>query len=274
MMARKVPSGRIILPNFNTEVSMSHDPFDLAGKTALITGASRGIGRSIAMVLAKHGAKILLVSRKAEDLEIVAREIVELGGSKPVVYPCNISRDEDVDSLIGKIRLAHPTIDILVNNAATNPFFGPIVEATREAWDKTFAVNLKSIFFLTQGLIPLMKPGASIINVASVNGLNPMPMQSIYSISKAGLLGLTKAFAKELAPQGIRVNTLTPGLTATKLASAMVENPKIMAKLMPGIPLARAAAPDEMAGAVLYLASHASSYTTGSNIVVDGGATC
>jgi NAD(P)-dependent dehydrogenase (short-subunit alcohol dehydrogenase family) len=252
---------------------MKHDLFNMAGKTALITGASRGIGRSIATILATHGAKILLVSRKADDLESVAQEITSAHG-KALVYPCNMSRDEDIDALIAKVKSEHPCIDVLVNNAATNPFFGPILDASREAWDKTMSVNLRSIFFLTQGLVPIMKAGSSIINVASVNGISPIPMQSIYSISKAGLLALTKSFAKELAPRGIRVNTLTPGLTATKFASAMVDDPKIMGQLLPRIPLGRAADPDEMAGAVLYLASLASSYTTGSNLVVDGGASC
>lgn len=249
---------------------MTYNIFDLSGKTALITGASRGIGLAIAKLLSAHGAKTLLVSRKPSDLAAAVHAITDAGGDASA-YPCNVSQDADLDRLIAEIRRDVPALNILVNNAATNPFFGPIADASREAWDKTMAVNLRSMYFLSQGLLPLMGPGSSIINVASVNGIRPFPNQSIYSISKAGVLALTKAFSQELAPKGIRVNTLTPGLTDTKMAGAMMNNPSILKGILASVPLGRAALPDEMAGAVLYLASGASSYTTGANLVVDGG---
>ena len=161
----------------------------------------------------------------------------------------------------------------MVNNAATNPFFGDVLSADEKAWDKTFAVNMKGVFFISQEAAKIMKDqgGGVIVNVASINAIRPAPFQGIYSITKAGIVALTKSFAKELAPLNIRVNALLPGLTDTKFSSLMISNPDIMKIILPSIPLGRAAKPEEMAGAVLYMVSEASSYMTGACIVVDGG---
>ena len=164
-------------------------------------------------------------------------------------------------------------MDILINNAATNPYFGDMLDADERAWDKTNEVNLKGPFFITQHAARLMEVsrGGAIVNVASINGVRPIPMQGIYSITKAGLISMTKAFAKELAVKNIRVNALLPGLTQTHFSEALIKNESIYKTAIRQIPLGRHAQPSEMAGAVLYLVSDAASYTTGTCIVCDGG---
>lgn len=247
--------------------------FKLEGKTALITGASRGIGESIAKTLAAYGAEVILVSRKIEGLKTVEKQIKANGG-KAVSIACHNGDMEQIRLLFENIHDKYNHLDILVNNAATNPYFGDVLNADEAAWDKTVDVNMKGYFFMSQYAAKMMTAGkgGSIINVASINGIRPALMQGIYSITKAGVIAMTKSFAKELAPFNVRVNALLPGLTETKFAAAMTGNDELMEKvILPTIPMRRSARPDEMAGAVLYLASDASSYTTGSTIVVDGG---
>ncbi|HPS87624.1 MAG TPA: SDR family oxidoreductase, partial [Spirochaetota bacterium] len=196
-------------------------------------------------------------------------------GGKAVSMTCHNGVLAEIEKLFKDVEAKYGKLDILVNNAAVNFYFGEMINADETAWDKTMEVNLKANFFMCQHAAKLMikNGGGSIINVASINGIRPAPMQGIYSITKAGVISMTKAFAKELAPHKIRVNALLPGLTDTKFASVMVKNDALMEKvLLPMIPLHRAAQPDEMGGAVLYLASDASSFTTGATIVVDGGA--
>lgn len=251
---------------------MKHDLFQLDGKIALVTGASRGIGREIALTLASRGAHVILASRKLADLEAVTAEIRRQGG-RAEAMACHTGDMGQIFALVAQIKERHGKLDILVNNAATNPHFGDILTVDEGIWNKTVDVNLKGYFFLSRQAALLMKEqgGGAIVNVASVNGVSPAPWQGLYSITKAGVISMTKAFAKELAPWNIRVNALLPGLTDTKFASALIQNQDILNMVLPSIPMGRVAKPSEMASAVLYLASDASSYTTGACLVVDGG---
>ena len=248
--------------------------FNLKGKVAVVTGASRGIGESIAKALAEQGAEVIITNKTMEGLPEVEAAIKAAGG-KAVSKACHNGILAEIDSLFKEIESKYGRLDILVNNAAMNFYFGGIVDASEDVWDKTMDVNLKGNFFMCQyGAKLMMKNGGgSIINVASINGIRPAPMQGVYSITKAGVIAMTKSFAKELAPYKVRVNALLPGLTDTKFASVMVKNEELMEKvLLPMIPMHRPAQPEEMCGAVLYLASDASTFTTGATIVVDGGA--
>jgi NAD(P)-dependent dehydrogenase (short-subunit alcohol dehydrogenase family) len=246
--------------------------FDLSGKIALVTGASRGIGESIAKTLAAYGAHVIVSSRKIEGCEAVVTAIRAAGGSAEAIA-CHIGEMEQIEALFGAVRARHGRLDVLVNNAATNPYFGPIVDTDLSSFQKTVDVNIRGYFYSSVHASKLMAQngGGSIINVASINGVTPGEMQGIYSITKAAVISMTKAFARECAASGVRVNALLPGATDTKFASALVKNPAVLEKLMPHVPLNRVAHPDEMAGAVLYLASQASSYTTGVSLNVDGG---
>jgi NAD(P)-dependent dehydrogenase (short-subunit alcohol dehydrogenase family) len=245
--------------------------FSLKDKIALITGASRGIGEEIAHTLAENGAHCILVSRKLEDLTRVVDDIKGKGGSAEAIT-CNMGELAQINALMETVEKTHGRLDVLVNNAAANPYFGMMIDAEEWAWEKTHQVNLKGPFFLSQAAAKLMKKtGGSIINVSSVNGIRPAVMQGIYSITKAALIAMTKAFAKELAGYNIRVNALLPGFTETKFSSVITENKDVEKAVISIIPLKRIAVPSEMAGAVLYLASEASSYTTGSCITCDGG---
>lgn len=247
--------------------------FSLKDKVALVTGASRGIGENIAKTLAEYGAEVIITNKNMSGLPEV-EEAIRAKGGKAVVHVCHNGVLSDIENLFNHVENTYGRLDILVNNAATNFYFGEILDAPEEAWDKTMEVNLKGTFLMCQYGGRLMKKsgGGSIINIASVNGISPPPMQGIYSVTKAGVIALTKSFAKELAPAKVRVNALLPGLTATKFTSVMIDNEELMENyLLPQIPLHRPAQPSEMCGAVLYLASDASSYTTGSSIIVDGG---
>jgi len=246
--------------------------FNLKGKTALITGASRGIGEAIAKILSLHGAHVLLAGRKVEALKHVEEEIVRNGGTAESMV-CNVGYLIQINDLFKKIIDNHPRLDILINNAGTNPFLGDLLGVDEKAWDKTCDVNLKGCFFMSQNAAKLMQQsgGGAIVNVASVNGVRPALLQGVYSITKAGIIAMTKAFAKELAPYHIRVNALLPGLTDTRFTAALTQNPDIMKAVLPMIPMGRIASPGEMAGAVLYLVSGAASYTTGICLTVDGG---
>jgi NAD(P)-dependent dehydrogenase (short-subunit alcohol dehydrogenase family) len=244
--------------------------FNLDGKIALITGASRGIGESIALTLADYGAACMLVSRKIEGLQAVQKKITDKGGIAEVMA-CNMGELDQIQALFAQIKSRFGRLDILVNNAATNPYFGPMLGAPESAWDKTLAVNLKGPFFMIQQAAELMAEGGAVVNVASINAVSPAPMQGVYSITKAGVVAMTKAYAKELAPRNIRVNALLPGLTETKFTTALIDNQQIYEHILQRIPMQRHAQPDEMAGAVLYLVSDAASFTTGTTIVCDGG---
>lgn len=247
--------------------------FSLSDRIALITGASRGIGEAIATTLAEYGALCILVSRKIDGLQAV-RERIEQKGGKADAMAGHTGNLQQISQLFEQIKNKYGRLDILINNAATNPHFGEMMSADEGAWDKTNEVNLKGPFFIIQHAVRLMEKsgGGAIVNVASINGIRPIPMQGIYSITKAALISMTKAYAKELAPRNIRVNALLPGLTETHFSEALIKNDEIYNYALQHIPMHRHAQPDEMAGAVLYLVSEASSFTTGACIICDGGA--
>ncbi len=249
---------------------MAQPTFDLSGKIALVTGASRGIGEAIAKLLAAHGAHVIVSSRKAEHCAPVVQAIQDNGGSAEAMA-CHIGEMEQIESIYKAIEAKHGRLDILVNNAAANPYFGPILDTPMGAFQKTVDVNIRGYFYMSVGGVRLMNQGGAVVNVGSVNGVIAGPFQGIYSMTKAAIISMTHAFAKECAPLKVRVNALLPGFTDTKFASALTSNPMILEKALEHIPLHRVAQPDEMAGAVLYLVSDAASYTTGACLNVDGG---
>jgi NAD(P)-dependent dehydrogenase (short-subunit alcohol dehydrogenase family) len=248
------------------------DLFDLSGKVALVTGASRGIGESIARLLASKGAHVIVSSRKIDACQAVADSIVADGG-KASAFACHVGEMAQIDAIFAHIKDTFGRVDILVNNAAANPYFGHILDTDVAAYSKTVDVNVRGYFFMSIAAGKMMKEqgGGVILNTASVNGIRPGNMQGIYSITKAAVISMTQSFAKECGPLNIRVNALLPGLTDTKFASALTTNDNILKTALKVIPLGRVAHPDEMAGTVLYLVSDASSYTTGASVIVDGG---
>jgi len=248
------------------------DLFDLSGKVAIVTGASRGIGAEIARLLAAHGAHTIVSSRRQADCQTVVDDIIAAGGSAEAVA-CHIGEMEQIAALFAGIEQRHGRLDILVNNAATNPYFGSILDTDPAIFQKTVDVNIRGYFYMsTHGAKLMVKNGGgSIVNVASVNGVVPGHFQGIYSITKAAVISMTKAFAVECAEAGVRCNALLPGLTDTRFASVLVNTPAILKQALAHVPMRRVARPSEMAGAVLYLASTAASYTTGSVLNVDGG---
>ena len=253
-------------------ITMNNNLFDLTGKIALVTGASRGIGEHIAKTLASYGAHVIVSSRKIDGCQAVVDQIAEAGGSAEAIA-CHIGDMAQIDSLFEQIVSSHGKLDILINNAAANPYFGHILETDLAAYEKTVDVNIRGYFFMSTKGANIMREngGGSIVNVASINGVIPGDLQGIYSVTKAAVISMTKAFAKECAQFNIRVNALLPGATDTKFASALVKNPKILEQAMAHVPMRRVAAPEEMAGTVLYLVSDAATYTTGAAINVDGG---
>jgi NAD(P)-dependent dehydrogenase (short-subunit alcohol dehydrogenase family) len=247
------------------------DTFALTGKIALVAGASRGIGEGIAHLLARHGAHVIVASRKIEACETVAAAIRGAGFSAEA-RTCHIGDMDSIAATFDWLKSAHGRLDILINNGATNVYYGPIQDTDLAAYQKTMAVNVRGYFFMSAAAVKLMAThgGGAIVNVASINAVVPGALQGVYSITKAAVVGMTKSFARECAPLGVRVNALLPGLTRTKLAGALLEG-ATGEKWSAHIPMARPAEPDEMAGAVLYLVSPAATYTTGVALNVDGG---
>lgn len=247
----------------------------LTDKVALVTGASRGIGEAIAHAFADAGAKVILAARKPEALQSVADAIVKKGG-QALAVPAHTGKAEDIKRLVQTGVERFGRIDVLVNNAATNPYFGPMLDIDDGAFDKTFEVNVKGYFWLlrevAQHLQGRSAPG-SLINVASVAGVSAAPMQGVYGMTKAAVISMTKTAAAELGASGIRVNAIAPGLVETKFASALTSNEDILKLVTNRTPLGRHAQPNEIAGVALYLASDASSFMTGQTVVVDGGFT-
>jgi NAD(P)-dependent dehydrogenase (short-subunit alcohol dehydrogenase family) len=248
------------------------DLFDLSGKVALVTGASRGIGEAVAKTLAAHGAHVVVASRKADACARVVGEIAAAGG-RAEARACHIGEPKEIEATVAHIAAAHGRLDILVNNAATNPYFGPVVDTELAAFQKTVDVNIRGCFVASAAAAKLMRGrgGGSIVNVASISGVVPGPNQGVYSITKAAVIGMTKVFASECAQMGVRVNAVLPGITATKFAAASIEDEALLGHYLHHVPMQRVAQPAELAGAVLYFASAASSYTTGVCLPVDGG---
>jgi NAD(P)-dependent dehydrogenase (short-subunit alcohol dehydrogenase family) len=249
--------------------------FSLEGKVAIVTGASRGIGEAIATRLAQHGAKVVLAARKPDALEAVAARITQAGGLAHAVV-AHTGKAEDIDALVKAAVERFGQVDVLVNNAATNPYFGPMLEVEDGAWDKTFEVNVKGYFMLMRAVARHLEArGAkgSLINVASIAGLRAAPMQAVYGMTKAAVVSMTQSLAQELGGLGIRVNAIAPGLVETRFAQAIVASDELRAHVVERVALGRHAQPDEIAGAAVFLASEASSYVTGQVLVVDGGTT-
>jgi NAD(P)-dependent dehydrogenase (short-subunit alcohol dehydrogenase family) len=247
--------------------------FSLKDKVALVTGASRGIGEAIAVGLAQAGADLAIASRKLPDLEKVAEEAKKLG-RKCLPVQAHLGKLEEINQFVKRVLEEFGKIDILVNNAATNPTMAQAIDIDERAWDSIMNLNLKGLFFLSQAVAKVMKEkgGGKIINVSSAAGTTP-DILPIYSISKAGVNMATKVMAQQWAQYNIRVNAIAPGLTKTRFSEALWKNPDILKMAMFKTPLRRPAEPDEMVGAIIYLASDASSYVTGQIIGVDGGIT-
>jgi len=247
--------------------------FDLSGKVALVAGASRGIGEAIAKAMAQHGATVICSSRKQADCEKVA-EAIRAEGGQAVSAELHLGELSHHDEVLLMIEKEYGRLDILVNNGATNPYFGPAHDTPEEAYDKTMDVNTKGPFFLSAKAIPLMIKGGggAIVNVASVDGIQPGQMRVVYGMTKAAIINMTKGFAKEYGNQGVRVNALLPGFTDTKLAAGLKAMPGMDKYMQANLAISRMAQPEEMVGAVLYMVSDESSYFTGQGMVVDGGA--
>jgi NAD(P)-dependent dehydrogenase (short-subunit alcohol dehydrogenase family) len=248
--------------------------FDLTGRTALVTGGSRGIGLAIGAALAGAGARVVLAARHADEVEAAATQLRE-AGAEVIGVPANVGKAQDIETLALATEAAFGQVDILVNNAATNVHFGPVLDADDGMWLKMVETNLLSAVRLCRRVVPGMRTRrwGKIVNVASVAGIQPGIGQGVYGALKAALIQLTKSLAQELGPDNIQVNAVAPGLVKTRFASVLHETPAIRAAIERATPLGRIAEPDEIASAVLYLASPAASFTTGTVLVVDGGMT-
>ncbi|MCX6046279.1 MAG: glucose 1-dehydrogenase [Chloroflexi bacterium] len=246
--------------------------FNLSGKVAVITGASRGIGAAIATAYAAAGAQVVLSSRKQRDLDDVAATITAAGGTALAVA-AHTGDDAAVQALITRAIETFGGVDILVNNAATNPHFGPLMTSEMSHWDKILDVNVKGYFRMAKACAESMQArgGGKIINMASVAGRAPQQGMGIYCVSKAAVLMLTEVLAAELAADNIQVNAIAPGFIKTKFSSAIWGNPTTNEAVLKAIPQHRIAAPEELTGIALYLAAPASSFTTGATFTIDGG---
>jgi NAD(P)-dependent dehydrogenase (short-subunit alcohol dehydrogenase family) len=275
-----LPAGITAVYYFNGRVISMFDvtKFSLSGKTAIVTGGGTGIGKAIAMGLAGAGAKVAIASRKMENLEATANEIKSQGGE---AFPIrtHMGRMEEMREMVDTVMTKYGRIDILVNNAGANPALAGVLETEEKLWEAVMGVNLKGVYFICQAVARIMKNQGrgKIINIASIDAYKPEPNLSAYSISKAGVLMVTRCFAAELAPYNIQVNTINPGPFATRMLESRwfnlspEEAKKEKAKFEKMFPMGRIGDPDEIAGAVVYLASDLSSYTTGAEISIDGG---
>lgn len=254
---------------------MGPNEFDLGGRVALVTGASRGIGRAIALALARHGATVVVSSRKLESCEAVAGEIRASGGEASAAA-CHIGEPGEIAATMAAIDARHGRLDILVNNAATNPYYGPAIDMELAAWRKTVDVNIRGYFWASiEAARRMLRQGkGAIVNVSSVNAFRPLEGQACYSLTKAAIVNMTQGLAKEWARHGVRVNALVPGFVETRFAAALHQDPVSRAAFERRVPMGRIGQPEEMAGAVVYLVSDAASYTTGSCLTADGGWLC
>lgn len=245
----------------------------LKDKVIVITGASRGIGEAIARAAIDAGARVALASRKQADLDQVASS---LPAERAIALACHTGKPADVDALFANAIERFGRVDGLVNNAATNPYFGPLIDTPDAAIDKTFEVNVKGYLYCARALVRHARArggGGAIVNIASIAGLRAAIMQGIYGATKAAVISMTQTLAAELGSSQIRVNAIAPGLVETRFASALVNNPQILQQVVGRTPLGRHAQPPELAGAAVYLLSDAASFTTGTTLVVDGGVT-
>lgn len=246
----------------------------LDGKVAVITGASKGIGKAIAHALGMAGARVVISSRKQEALDAVVAEF-EQDGIQAAAVAAHAGKSEELQHLAKAAIDTYGGIDIVVNNAATNPVFGPVENTEEWAYDKIMEVNVKGPFELSKAALPSMRErgGGAILNISSIGGLSPEPQLGIYSVSKGGLLSLTKVLAKEWGGYGVRVNAICPGLIKTKFSEALWSNEQILKYMKAQLPIARVGTVDEVAGLALFLCSPAASYCTGGVYTADGGYT-
>lgn len=250
------------------------DRFTLNGKVAIVTGASKGIGEGIACALAEAGAAVVVSSRKQDAIDAVVKQLQDKG-LEAIAIAANAGKTEDLKKLVQATIDKYGGIDIIINNAAANPAYGPVEQTEPWAYDKIMDVNVKGPFELSRLALASMKErgGGAVINISSIGGLSPEHMLGIYSVSKAALISLTKVMAKEWGQYGVRANTICPGLIKTKFSQTLWSNEKIMKRIERQLPLSRVGTVEEIAGLALFLASEASAYCTGSVFTADGGDT-
>ncbi len=250
------------------------EKLDLAGTIVIVTGASKGIGKEIARSLGELGASIVVSSRNQESVDQAAEEL-KSEGIKVIAQAAHMGDFRQIQNLVDRTLQEFQALDVIVNNAAINPVYGQILEITESIFDKMMAVNVKGPLELCRLAAPIMKKrgGGSIINISSIEGLTPSPGLGIYAMTKSALIAISKSLAKELAPDGIRVNAICPGIVDTKFSQTLIQNPEILKKLLATQAIQRVAQPEEMAGLAVFLASKASSYCTGAVFTADGGYT-
>lgn len=244
--------------------------FSLEGKVAIVTGASRGIGEAIARAFVAQGAQVVIGARKLEGLKPVADAL----GPSAHAFAAHTGKEADCVALVAEAVRVFGKADLLVNNAGTNPHFGPLLATPDAAWDKTFEVNLKGYFWTSRELVKHLQArgaGGAIVNIASINGMRGAPLQGVYGMTKAAVIAMTKTLALELAAARVRVNAIAPGLIETRLSNALSKDDELAKEWQRRTPLRRIGTPEEVAGAAVYLASEAASYVTGEVLVVDGG---
>lgn len=253
---------------------MANPLFDMTGKVALITGSTKGIGRSIAEEMARLGAKVVISSRKADACEQVAGELKEQG-YEAIAIPCNVGRKDELQNLVDKTLGAWGQIDVLVCNAATNPVYGPTAEMTDEAWDKIMDTNVKGTFWLTNMVLPGMaeRGEGAVVLLSSIAGIRGNTTIGTYGVSKAAEAALARNLAVEWGPRGIRINSIAPGIIKTDFAKALWEDPVRIKRAEEKTPLRRIGEPVDIAGLAVFLSTKASAYITGQVIVADGGET-
>lgn len=252
------------------------DSATFSGRKVLVTGASRGIGRAVAEGFARSGADVAVTGRKPDTLKVAASEIARAAGvadRRVVPLACHQGHADEIEKLFQQMDQAWGRLDVAVINAATNPVMAPLVAIEKSAWEKTIEVNLTGAFLTAQAAARRMaeQRSGAIVFISSIAAFDPMPGLGVYSVTKAGLIALAKSLAKELAPRGVRVNAVAPGLVETQLSRALIENKDVHDRLVAGIPLGRHGQPEDVVGAVLFLASDTAGYVTGQVLVVDGG---
>lgn len=248
--------------------------FDLTGKVAVVTGASKGIGEAIARGLGEFGATVVVSSRRLEAVESVAEQLCA-AGIQASALAAHMGDMAQARALVDAVVARHGGLDIIVNNAATNPVFGPMMNADESVFQKIMAVNVQGPLELCKRAVPVMRSrgGGSIVNIASVGGLNPERMLGLYSVSKSALISLTKVMAKEWGGMGIRANAICPGLIKTKFSQALWQNEQVLKQALAMAPISRIGMPQDLAGLAVFLASDAAAYCTGGVFVADGGLT-